>query len=203
MFLNDAYLPDAQVCLAETFRAASYRTAYIGKWHLLDGHGRTSFIPPSAGEAGSTGRAPSATTDYPHSHYYTGDSPEKRFWEGYDAFAQTKDAIGYLRERATDGAPFVLFVAYGSPHFPHATAPEEFKALCPPDQIRLPANVPPAQETAARREAQGYYGHCTALDRCVGEIVAALEDLKLAENTILVFTSDHGEMLGSHGCRPS
>ncbi len=201
MFLNDAHLPDEEVCLAETFRAAGYRTAYIGKWHL-DGHGRTSFIPPARRQGWDYWKGAECDHNYPHSHYYTDDSPDQRFWDGYDAFAQTQDAIGYLRGRAADRSPFVLFVAYGTPHFPHGTAPEACKALYPPDKIRLPPNVPPAQEAAARREAQGYYGHCTALDRCVGEIVAALDDTKLAENTILVFSSDHGEMLGSHGCPP-
>jgi arylsulfatase A-like enzyme len=55
----------------------------------------------------------------------------------------------------------------------------------------------------ARQEAQGYYAHCTALDRCVGDLMATLAETGSEENTIVVFTSDHGEMLGSHGCPPS
>ncbi|MCX7047047.1 MAG: sulfatase-like hydrolase/transferase [Candidatus Sumerlaeota bacterium] len=57
-------------------------------------------------------------------------------------------------------------------------------------------------KAAARKEAQGYYAHCAALDKCVGDILATLSETGLAGNTILVFTSDHGEMMGAHGCHP-
>ncbi len=126
----------------------------------------------------------------------------KRFWEGYDAFAETKDAQQYLRERAQSDRPFVLVVAYGVPHFPHGAAPAEYRALYPPEKIKLPPNVPQAMQSRARQEAQGYYAHCTALDKCVGDLLATLSETGLEQNTIVVFTSDHGEMLGSHGCPP-
>jgi arylsulfatase A-like enzyme len=54
----------------------------------------------------------------------------------------------------------------------------------------------------AREEAQGYYAHCTALDGCVGDLYRTLEEAGAAEDTIFVFTSDHGEMLGSQGQPP-
>jgi arylsulfatase A-like enzyme len=201
MFLNDAHLPDSEQCMAEVFREAGYATAYIGKWHL-DGHGRTAYIPPERRQGWEYWKAAECDHHYPHSHYYTGDSDVKQFWEGYDAFAQTRDAQQYLREQARGPRPFLLFISYGVPHFPHGTAPAEFQALYPPEEIRLPPNVPPALQARARREAQGYYAHCTALDRCVGDLLATLAETGLAKNTIVVFTSDHGEMLGSHGVPP-
>ena len=96
----------------------------------------------------------------------------------------------------------MLMVSYGIPHFPHQTALQEYQDLYPPEKIQLPPNVPPELQEKARREAQGYYAHCTALDKCVGDVLATLHETKLAERTILVFTSDHGEMLGSHGGPP-
>ena len=91
-------------------------------------------------------------------------------------------------------------MSYGIPHFPHASAPERFKAMYPPDKIRFRQNVPAELQTQKNRiEAQGYYAHTTALDECVGELMRTLADAGLQTNTILVFTSDHGEMLGSHG----
>ena len=63
-------------------------------------------------------------------------------------------------------------------------------------------NVPENQQAQARREAQGYYAHCTAIDTCIPKIRKAISDAGIDDNTILIFTSDHGEMLGSHDMRP-
>jgi arylsulfatase A-like enzyme len=198
MFLNDLSLPDSELCMAEIFSAAGYATAYIGKWHL-DGRGRDSYIPPERRQGWGYWKGAECDHNYNRSHYYTGTSDEKQFWDGYDAFAQTKDAQQYLRDHARSNSPFVLMLAYGGPHFPHGTAPVEYQAMYPPEAIKLPPNVPSALQAKVRAEAQGYYAHCTAIDKCVGDVLATLDDTGLAENTIVIFTSDHGEMLGSHG----
>jgi arylsulfatase A-like enzyme len=54
----------------------------------------------------------------------------------------------------------------------------------------------------ARKEAQGYYAHCTAVDKCVGDILATLAETGQAKDTIVIFSADHGEMLGSQGVPP-
>lgn len=202
MFLNDAHLPAEEFCIAEALVESGYETGYIGKWHL-DGHGRTSFVPPERRQGWQYWKAAECDHDYLNSHYYEGPSGEKRFWEGYDAYAQTKDAQAFIRGRAGADRPFALVVSFGPPHFPHGIAPADMQALYPPATIRLRDNVPEHLRDVARREAQGYYAHCTAIDRCVGGIVATLAEAKLADHTIVVFTSDHGEMLGSHGCKPT
>jgi len=201
MFLNDLYLPDRERCLGEVFQAAGYDTAYIGKWHL-DGHGRSSYIPPARRQGFAWWQAAECDHHYPRSHYYTGDSPEMRHWEGYDAFAQTAAAQQYLRDHTRGPRPFVLCVSYGTPHFPHHTAPADYQALYPSEQLKLAANVPASRAVAARRELVGYYAHCTALDKCVGDVLTTLDQTGLAEQTILVFTSDHGEMMGAHDVAP-
>jgi arylsulfatase A-like enzyme len=201
MFMNDLYLPDEALCMAEIFKAAGYDTGYIGKWHL-DGHGRSAFIPPERRQGFDYWKVAECEHNYNHSHYYTGTSPEKKFWPGYDAFAQTRDAQQYLRDHAKATKPFVLVVSYGTPHFPHNSAPEEYKQLYPPESIKLPPNVPATQQAAARKEIQGYYAHCTALDKCIGDIVKTLDETGLTNDTVLVFTSDHGEMMGAQNIRP-
>lgn len=201
MFLNDLHLPPTELCIGDALLSGGYQTAYIGKWHL-DGHGRHSFIPAARRRGFEYWKVAECDHNYNNSHYYSGDSEEKLYWEGYDVFAQTKDAQQYIREHADKDKPFALFLSYGTPHFPHHTAPEEFKSKYPVDRITLPANVPDAIKSEALLEAQGYYGHCEALDKRIGDLLATIDEMGLAENTLLVFTSDHGEMLGSHGVRP-
>jgi arylsulfatase A-like enzyme len=194
VFLNDVCLNRDAVSLAQAFRTAGYQTAYIGKWHL-DGHGRSSFIPAERRQGFEFWRANECTHNYLHSPYYA-DSEEKRYWNGYDSQAQTAEAEAYIR--AHRNQPFLLVLSWGPPHNPYETVPERFRRLFPAGQIRLRPNVPPHAEAAARRDLAGYYAHCTALDECVGRIFDTLKACGLAENTILVFTSDHGDMLGSH-----
>lgn len=201
MFLNDLYLPADELCMAEILRDAGYETGYIGKWHL-DGHGRHSFIPPERRQGFDYWKVLECTHDYNNSYYYAGDDPTRRTWDGYDAYAQTADARAYIRDRADSRKPFFLFMGYGGPHFPHDNAPEELKALYPPEEIVLRPNVPEEMRQNAREELQGYYAHCTAIDRCVGDLYMALAEAGLADNSIFVFTSDHGDMFGSQGKRP-
>lgn len=195
VFLNDVCLSTDAVSLAQAFSAGGYRTGYIGKWHL-DGHGRSSFIPPERRQGFEFWRAAECTHDYNHSHYY-GDEPEKRFWPGYDAFAQTEEAIRYLRDQKGDS--FLLVLSLGPPHNPYQTAPEEFKERYDAEDIVLRPNVPEDALEAARRDLAGYYAHGTALDACVGRICQTLAERDLEDDTVLVFTSDHGDMLGSQG----
>jgi len=201
MFLNDLYLPAEELCMAEILRDAGYETGYIGKWHL-DGHGRHCYIPPERRQGFDYWKVLECTHDYSNSYYYAGDDPIRRTWDGYDAYAQTADARAYIRDRADSRKPFFLFVGYGGPHFPHDNAPDELKALYPVDEIVLRPNIPEDTRQEAREELQGYYAHCTAIDRCVGDLYGTLEEAGLADNTIFVFTSDHGDMFGAQGKRP-
>ncbi|MFC2141658.1 sulfatase [Acidobacteriota bacterium] len=201
MFMNDLYLPGAELCMGEIFKEAGYETAYVGKWHL-DGHGRDIFIPKDRRQGFDYWKVLECTHEYNESYYYAGDDPAKLKWKGYDAYPQTKDAQEYIREHAKGDRPFLLVMAYGGPHFPHRYAPEELKDLYPADSIELRPNVPEDMKDLAREESQGYYAHCSALDSCVGDLYQALEDTGTAADTIFVFTSDHGEMLGSQGQPP-
>lgn len=201
MFLNDLHLPPTELCISDALVSEGYQTGYIGKWHL-DGQGRHSFIPEERRHGFQYWKAAECDHNHNNSHYYAGDSDEKLYWQGYDAFAQTKDAQQYIRDHANTDKPFALFISYGAPHFPHPNAPEEYKKRYPLDKIILPENVSDSMRNEALLlEAQGYYAHCEAMDKSIGDLLSTLDELGLAENTLLVFTSDHGEMLGSHGVR--
>jgi arylsulfatase A-like enzyme len=197
VFLNDVPLNPEAVTVAKVLHAAGYDTAYIGKWHV-NGDGRSAFIPRERRQWFDYWKVLECTHDYNHSAYYS-DSPEKLYWPGYDAIAQTADAQEYLREHARAQKPFFLVLAWGPPHDPYFTAPEKYRALYDPAKLTLRPNVPETGSENARKTLAGYYAHCTALDDCIGELCRTLRETGMAENTLLVFTSDHGDMLGSQG----
>jgi arylsulfatase A-like enzyme len=196
VFLNDVPLsPDAWT-LPKSLKASGYDTGCIGKWHV-DGHGeRSGFIPRERRHGFDYWKVMECTHSYNESYYY-GDAPRKLKWEGYDAISQTRDARQYLRDHASTGRPFLLWLAWGPPHNPYETAPERYRAMYPPDSIRLRPNIPVSAQPTARRELAGYYAHCSALDDCFGDLMRTLEETGLATNTIVIFTSDHGDMLWS------
>lgn len=197
VFVNDVCLQPRAVSLAQAFAAAGYDTAYIGKWHV-DGHGRSAFIPAERRQGFDYWKVLECTHDYNHSPYYEGDSDTKRHWEGYDAIAQTRDAVASIRRHDPD-KPFLLVLSWGPPHDPYSTAPAPFRGLYSPDRLVLRPNVPEPDAPKARERLAGYYAHCSALDACVGDLRNALRESAVENDTIFVFTSDHGDMLGSQG----
>ena len=197
IFLNDIYLRPAAVSMAEAFAEGGYDTAYIGKWHI-DGHGRSGYIPPERRLGFDFWRTLECTHSYNDSKYYADDEKEPRKWEGYDAEAQTECAIEYIRGR-DDSKPFMLVLAWGPPHAPYSGAPEKFSSMYDPSAITLRPNVPKDAQEAARADIAGYYAHTSALDEYIKRLLDHLEEQGIADNTIFVYTSDHGDMLGSQG----
>ena len=193
VFLNDVCLNREAVSLAQAFGKAGYRTSYIGKWHL-DGHGRSNFIPKERRQGFEFWRANECTHDYNHSLYYA-DANEKRYWNGYDAEAETDEALAFIQNQRHK--PFLLVLSWGPPHNPYETAPERFRSS---SRRPISSSAKRAAEGQGRRlrDLAGYYAHCAALDECAGRIMDTLKECGLDENTILVMTSDHGDMLGSH-----
>jgi arylsulfatase A-like enzyme len=70
-----------------------------------------------------------------------------------------------------------------------------------PADIALRPNVPEEMAEQARRDLAGYYAHIAALDDCMGDLEGTLDETGLAENTVFLFTSDHGDMLYSQGAQ--
>jgi arylsulfatase A-like enzyme len=197
VFINDVPLDPNAVTIGKVLGAAGYDTGFIGKWHV-DGHGRMSFIPKERRQGFEYWKVDECTHSYTDSIFY-GDTSDKLHWSGYDAIDQTHDAAQYLRDHAKSDKPFVLYLAWGPPHDPYLTAPEKYRAMYNPMTVQLRPNVPATMVDYTRKNIAGYYAHCSALDDCIGELRATLKETGLEENTILVFTADHGDMLGSQG----
>jgi len=201
MIFNDLHLPEESYTMAEMFKESGYKTAYIGKWHL-DGMLRDQFTPRERRQGFDYWKALECSHEYNELFYYEGDDPEKKQWEGYGPYAETNDAISYIERNADGDKPFLMVLALGAPHFPYHNTPEEMQKLFSPEDIVLRGNVSDEYQEKARTDAAGYYAHIAALDTTIGSLHAAIGEAGISDNTIFVFTSDHGEMLGSHGWRP-
>ena len=138
--------------------------------------------------------------------------------DSYTAF-QTRRALDALKRGAASGKPFSITCSY---HFPHAPmlVTELYYAMYPVKDMPVPASIRDDMADSPYREANGrsllpqysdpdkirymmsaYFGLVTEIDHWVGELLSELEELGVADNTLVVFLSDHGEMLGSHGLR--
>lgn len=202
--------------LPAVFRAAGYRDYAVGKWHnggvwlqrafsdggplFMGGMGHHASLPVQAYDP--SGRFPAS-----RAHPLTQHSSE--------AFADA--AIEFLR-RPSDGRPFFLYVAFTAPHDPRESPPG-YREHFQPGRLRVPANflpqhpfdngemtvrdeqlLPWPRTRAAVREAwRDYDAMIEHLDDQVGRILAALRATGHEQDTIVVFVSDNGLALGSHG----
>ncbi len=117
-----------------------------------------------------------------------------------------EQSIEFMRQQAQSGQHFLCIAGIYSPHSPWV-APQQYFDLYDPASLPLPTFPP---EVDAQRDAgnfpdeelrlarQGYYGQVSEVDHHVGRMLASLEELGLADETVVIFTSDHGEWLGEH-----
>jgi len=197
MFMNDVSLEPDSESLATLLKQEGYHTAYIGKWHL-DGNGRSSFIPEDRRQGFDYWKVLECSHSYNNSKYW-GNDDQLHVWEAYDAEAQTRDAIAYIEKHSKGNNPFCLMLSWGPPHAPYHTAPEEFQNLYENLDVEVRPNVPDELIEETKVKLRGYYAHCSALDSYIKELQEAIRRSNIEDNTIFVFTSDHGDMIGSHG----
>jgi arylsulfatase A-like enzyme len=191
--VNDVALPMEKRTIGEVLANGGYDTAYIGKWHL-DGADRLAAVPPSRRRGFRYWAAANFEHNYLGSKYYKDDN-EQLVWEGYDAEAQIDESIKYLNKERHPDKPFSLFLSWGPPHNPYRQVPKRYLDLYDRDKI-----VPrPNTHEFPADDVWGYYAQITFLDEQFGRLLAELDALGLTEDTIVVFTSDHGDMHGSHG----
>ena len=198
MFMNDIQLDTMAVTMGKIYSKEGYDTGYIGKWHL-DGNGREKFIPPGNRRQGfQFWMANECTHDYNKSVYYDNNDPTPKVWKGYDTFAQTDAAIDYMSSKKESKNPFLLVLSWGTPHDPYGSAPEKYRKMFSPENINLRPNVPKDMYDDVKKKIVGYYAHVAAIDDMIGKLIQNLKETNQLENTIIVFTSDHGDLLGSH-----
>ncbi len=202
MIDNNLQLGSHEMTLGKAFKNAGYHTAYVGKWHL----GGTRAEPFGFDLSliwTNTGK------HWDKSKYHPKDA-EPVQPKGYNATLMTDQALDYIQEHAGGETPFFLMLSWNPPHSSFTDPPEEKKALYPEGSLPYRPNVGPSKTAASGRKLQvwnrnrgpyyqGYHAHISAIDDELGRLMVKLDQLGIAEDTILIYSSDHGSMFGSHG----
>ncbi len=200
MVANDLRLRENQPTLSSLLRDAGYRTGFIGKWHLDGGKRLPGFVPPGPRRHGFEYWA---ANECSHAHFntqYFRDSDIPIPIRKFEAEAWADLALEFLGGSKGGERPFFLTVQMGPPHDPYK-APPQSRALYDPARLTMRRNWQDKPGLPGRNEIAEYYGMVTAVDEQIGRIVRALDENGLAQDTIVLVSSDHGDMLGSQGRR--
>jgi arylsulfatase A-like enzyme len=199
MTANDLRLRESHTTLSSVLRQQGYRTGFVGKWHLDGGPRLPGFVPPGARRHGFEFWAANQCS---HAHFkntYFRDTPEALAVRGFEPEGWTDLTLEFLEGSKRDGRPFFLTVQMGPPHDPYG-APEEYMRRYDPAKLTPRPNHPGDRPgLPGRRELAAYYAATTAIDDQVGRMLKALDQHGMAEDTLVLFSSDHGDMLGSQG----
>lgn len=196
-------LPGNGTYFAEVLRDAGYRTGYYGKWHLYGGD-RNRGIPAGPYRYGFdheflTNNC-TLVFDAARAYYWDQEGRTKKLYGDWEPYGQTRQAMEFIDRHADK--PFALFISWHPPHnwgraHEGYDAPKDLLELYDPATLTLRPTVEDSPKV--RRIYQGHMAMISGLDRAFGWLMEQLEKRGLAENTIVVFTSDHGDLLQSYG----
>jgi arylsulfatase A-like enzyme len=184
-------LPQDAMTWPEVLQRAGYVTALIGKWHLGN---LPQFHPARRGFNHFVGFVGGGTTPMNPTLEVNG-KPQKL--QGAEPDVLTDHALEFIK--ANKGRAFALSLHFRAPHLPYGPVPEQdsapFKNLDP----TIP-NFPGLDAKQVKNWTRDYYASIHSVDRNLGRLLKFLDEAGLADSTIIVFTSDHGYMIGHHGC---
>lgn len=214
-------LPSDAVCWSDVLKQAGYATGYIGKWHLDAPHppyintynnqgsiAWNEWCPPERRHGFDTWIAYGTYDNHLRPMYWNTASPRDSFYyvDRWGPEYEAGQAIEFIRERSqTPDTPFALVVSMNPPHTGYNLVPETYKQLYKQlDVEKIAASMPyiPPKRTNKgeyfRKHIADYYACITGVDENIGRIVQALKDCGVYDNTLIVFTSDHGVCMGGH-----
>ncbi|WP_425396414.1 sulfatase-like hydrolase/transferase [Aeoliella sp.] len=222
--LADRYVR-AEQSWPQRFRAAGYRTAMTGKWHVAADvekvFDQVRHVRP--------GMPKDQKNMYNRPHegqpdpFDPADKSAGGYWKGGRHWSEVvaDDAIELMQNEEGDKRPFFLYAAFNAPHDPRQ-APAEYVARYPRDKMSVPESFQPEYpfaeamgagrglrderlapfprtEYAVRAHRAEYAAIVTHLDTQIGRILDAVQEHGLADNTRIILTSDHGLAIGRHG----
>lgn len=217
---NDMPINQSKTTFADVIKNRGYETIYIGKYHL-DGPNRPGFVHPDRGMGFTNNllmfnrghfkkilpiskiKNDFTAHDQPIMCEEIGDS------NSYSTDWLTKQAIKNINHLANGERPFLLMLSYPDPHPPYITR-EPYQSLYKPESIPLPETFTETQselnsgkplnnkETFLKKKA-AYCSMIKLIDDNIGEIISELKKNNILSNTLIVFTTDHGDYMGEHG----
>ena len=219
---NNIPLNNEEVTFAKVLKHNGYDTGYAGKWHL-DGTPRPGWVHPQRCFGFEDNRWMFNRGHWKQIISRGSDNP-RVFTSGEAVGNSETYTTDWLKDRTIDflkqkrDKPFCFMLSIPDPHAPFPVRPP-YDTMFKPENMPIPANFADAniaewakenqdtyynlndteRESKLRKQRALYCGMVKLIDDCVGEIVAELENQRIADNTIIVFTSDHGDYLGQHG----
>jgi arylsulfatase A-like enzyme len=193
---NHGSLPTTEATIADVLKKAGYATGYVGKWHLYPGSVTGKVVPPGPHRHGFDWWRACHNYRKRYDTRYYDDNGKEIVLPDYAPKCQMDLTLEFIEKNAEK--PFCVFLSWHPPHSPYGEAPKRFGELYSPDHLKLRLNVPKDADTRKLREDHvGYFSHVSALDEEMGRLMRKLAELGIAENTIVCYSSDHGDMLGS------
>lgn len=207
-------------CMSDIFNSCGYECAYIGKWHADHPTPNNPQAPGTYVESKKVAWDAYTPKEKRHGFNYwysygTYDvHKDPHYWDNegkrhepkeWSPIHEAKMAIKYLqnKEGQRDAAkPFFMMIGMNPPHSPYRSLndcmEEDFNLYkdIPIDSLLIRPNAD--KQRAKAQSAKFYFASVTGIDRAFGMIINELERLGMKENTIVIFTSDHGEMMCSH-----
>lgn len=205
-------LKPQETCIGNVLKDNGYKTGYIGKWHLdapelnFNPHPASgarewdAYTPPGERRQGfDYWLSYGADDNHLSPHYW--ENSEAQICPGrWSAEFETDKAIEFMKAQAALDAPFALFLSYNPPHLPYELVPDRYFERFKDLKIHYRDNVPEEMRgEELERISRQYFAAIAGIDEQFGRICQFLKDYHLEENTIVVLSADHGEMLGSHG----
>jgi arylsulfatase A-like enzyme len=214
---NGVHLDDDIITYSKVLKDAGYVTGFAGKWHL--DAGKPGWEPSK--KFGFTDNRYMYNRGHWKKFEITSDGPRVACRDGKDdptyglcdadsqSFSTdwlTDRALEFLEENKDK--PFSYFISYPDPHGPNSVRPPydemytHFEYEKPATSFKVDAGLPPWGVKDGNTESDvnmaHYFGNVKLLDDNIGRVVKYLKENSLLNNTILIFTSDHGDLLGEH-----
>ena len=213
---NRTQFAPCQRSLAHILNDVGYKSGYVGKWHLHNVLLDPGFVPPGPDRMGFDDFVGFNCGHHYFDAIFYRDTEQPYTCKRFEPDFQTEHIIEFMERARAPGGPFLAYVCFGPPH-PPMIMPEHWLRMYDPERIALPKgakNFKPSKpeegaeegrgsedesECRIRRYVSGYCSLITSVDYNVGRLLNWLDANALAENTIVVFFSDHGDMLGQNG----